>query len=465
MKSKTLLLILLMSIRLFAQNNEVSSPFNADHWGVVLDHPDLNKVVLKKDILYLKDDKSSLHIDIYSPPQLKKGEKRPAIIFLNGIGDEPGLPPMKSWGIYKSWPKLMAAHGYIGISMETDGSRVQECFDRLFNYLAAQGAIHQIDVDRLGVYAASANTRASASYLMGENAYGGIKAAVFYYGSIPAGPFRKDLPVYFVISEGDAGNNYASLWPEVLKNNAPWTIKMATGLPHAFDAFSDNNEARKVIKETISFWKNQLDPIPDPSWPKSKIREIIEMQYWGDHAKIVSLMKAWLKENPDSKDVSAINLYANALMGINEFAEAEIFYKKSLAFNPSGYGTLLSLALISYILDKPADGEKYLAQYEAYVSPEQFTYFYIANYLYGIKKHEAAIPHYEKALTFEPHSAYLFYNLACCYALKGEKSKAFENLNQAVAQGFNTKQDYEKETKLDSLKTDSRWEELMKKLE
>jgi len=465
MKSKMLLLVFLMSTRLFAQNNEAFSPFNGDYWGVVLEHPDMKNVVLKKDILYLKDDKSSLHIDVYLPPHLKKREKRPAIIFLNGIGDEAGLPPMKSSEIYKSWPKLIAAHGYIGISMETDGSRVHECFDALFNYLAAQGALYHVDADRLGVYAASANTRASASYLMGKNAYSGIKAAVFFYGSIHEGPYRKDLPVFFVVSEGDAGNNYADLWPEVLKNNSPWTIKMASGLPHAFDAFSDNNEARKVVKETISFWKNQLDPIPNPSWPTSKIREIIEMQYWGDHAKIVSLMKAWLKENPDSKDISAISLYANSLMRTNEFAEAEIFFKKSLELNPTENGTLLGLALLSYILDKPVDGEKYLAQYEKRVPPEQFTYFYLANYLYDIKKHRAAIPHYEKALTFEPRSAYLFYNLACCYALTGEKSKAFENLNQAIAQGFNSKPDYEKETNLEPLKTDSRWEELMKKLE
>ena len=75
-------------------------------------------------------------------------------------------------------------------------------------------------------------------------------------------------------------HGYSDLWNEVLKNNAPWTIKMATGMPHAFDAYSDNDEARKVIKETISFWKNHLDPVPAPSWKYSKGRDVLGSSRW-----------------------------------------------------------------------------------------------------------------------------------------------------------------------------------------
>ena len=115
---------------------------------------------------------------------------------------------------------------------------------------------YNIDTKKLGVYAASANVTESLNYLMGTKVSAGIKAAVLYYGAPATGPFRKDLPVFFVISEGDVRPGaYGGLMNEVLKNNAPWTIKMGTGMPHAFDAFADNDNARKIIEETISFWK------------------------------------------------------------------------------------------------------------------------------------------------------------------------------------------------------------------
>ena len=74
---------------------------------------------------YLKDDRSTLGIDIYSPPGMKSGEKRPAVIFLNAIGDSPS-GKVKEWGIYSSWPRLIAANGMIGISMDADGSNLRQ---------------------------------------------------------------------------------------------------------------------------------------------------------------------------------------------------------------------------------------------------------------------------------------------------------------------------------------------------
>ena len=94
---------------------------------------------------------------------------------------------------------------------------------------------------------------------MKANAYKGIKAAVLYYGTAPAAPFRKDLPVLFFIAEGDVrGNAYQAIWADVLKNKAPWTITMGSYLPHAFDALTNNELARTAIKATISFWKNHI---------------------------------------------------------------------------------------------------------------------------------------------------------------------------------------------------------------
>ena len=64
----------------------------------------------------------------------------------------------------------MAAQGYIGISMESNGASIQESIGGLFKFLGDKGSVYQIDKDRLGVYAASANVSQSSRYLMGDAA-------------------------------------------------------------------------------------------------------------------------------------------------------------------------------------------------------------------------------------------------------------------------------------------------------
>jgi hypothetical protein len=210
----------------------------------------------------------------------------PAIVFLNAIGDNNPDFKVKDWAIYRSWPQLIAANKYVGISMECDGERVIESLKALFSFIEKEGAKYNIDANRLGVYAASANVTQSVNYLMSSDAYRGIKAAVLYYGRQPEGPFRKDLPVLFVIPEGDVRGGYTTFWNEILKNNAPWRLQMAPGLIHGFDSFNDNVTARIVLKETISFWKNHLDVIPPHSWPNSIGREALAAQYGGDTEKL-----------------------------------------------------------------------------------------------------------------------------------------------------------------------------------
>ena len=166
MKKITLfVLIFTFSINLFAQNNE-RSPLTPTLYGVVYDVPATKNVKVKTDVPY----SGNLTIDVYTPPDAKANEKLPAVIFLNAIGDAPNQPKVKSWEIYKSFPRLVAAHGMIGISMEMDGARIQESLLALFNFLEKDGAKHGIDASRLGVYAASANVTQSTIYLMGENA-------------------------------------------------------------------------------------------------------------------------------------------------------------------------------------------------------------------------------------------------------------------------------------------------------
>jgi hypothetical protein len=58
----------------------------------------------------------------------------------------------------------------------------------------------------------------------------------------------------------------------------------------------------------------------------------------------------------------------------------------------------------------------------------------------------------------------MYYNLACSYALENKPDGAFKFLDKALAHGYTSKQQYENDTDLVSLKTDKRWKDIVSRL-
>jgi len=445
----------------FSQPSNAPSPMDALQYGVVLDDPQMKNVQAQKDIIFLSDEKGTLKLDLYSLPGMQAGEKHPAIIFLNAIGERSGQRKVKSWGIYTSWPTLMAANGYIGISMEADASRINESIKAVFDFIDAKGSQYHIDKDKLGVYAASANVSGSVVYLMSDKVYKGIKAAVLYYGQAPAGPFRKDLPVLFVVSEGDVRpNSYNALWEQVLKNNAPWTIKMGAGMPHAFDAFADNDSARIIIKETISFWHNYLDPVPSPSFPHSTGRDVFGLLQM-NKPKALALLKTIVDENPN--DVQALKVYADVLSDNNDLAGAETAFKKVLVLNPKDPGTTINLAGLAYKQNRPEEAEKYIADVVNSGNMNRDLYTNIAFTLLVAGKDKESAMYYEKALAMEPRGID-YYNLACAYAKINDPGKALKALDNSLKYGYGSKQQIESDPDFKLIRSDNDYKAFMDKI-
>jgi hypothetical protein len=81
-----------------------------------------------------------------------------------------------------------------------------------------------------------------------------------------------------------------------------------------------------------------------------------------------------------------------------------------------------------------------------------------------MRKLKASDEYFEKAMAIFP-SSFPYYNRASTLARMGEKNKAFEALNKAVEYGgYSVKKDYENDANLESLKSDRRWQALVKKL-
>ena len=464
--------VVLFTTTTWAQNSATQpppSPLRPTQWGVVYDVPATRLVKVRTDIPYLRDARSTLTVDIYSPPDIKAGEKRPAVVFINAVGDR-GDNKVKNWEIYKSWPRLVAAHGLIGVSMDADGTRIQESVRGVFDFLTKQGGEFGIDGTRLGLYAASANVTGTTQYLASDTAAKGIRAAALYYGGVPTGNLRTDLPVLFIVAEGDAprmGQPLMALWQRVVETRAPWTLLFASNLPHAFDAFSDNDASRRILQQSIAFWKSHLEPVPQPTWQPSAARAVIEATYGSNTQRTADLLANWIKSNPT--DTVALAQYGRALVQLRRFDDATAAYEKALSLGDHDPGIYSGLGQIKFGQRQFEQAIPLLTRAIEAGLRNSLLYGQLASSQLHIGRNEEAIKSYEKA--FEagiPPGAntrgVAYYNLACGYARLGQKAKALDALASAVTEGFTDRNTYEKDEDLNSLRSEPKFQEILARL-
>lgn len=463
-------IILVSVLAAAAQTTPQRSQLDPAFWGVVLDDPVMKNVTVKRDITYLNTAAGDQTIDIYTPPGAKAGDKLPAVIFLNAIGDRPG-DKVKNWGIYSSWPRLIAAQNMIGISMDADGQRIQDSLKGLFDFLARDGARHGIDAERLGVYAASANVTQSSVYLMGENASKGIKAAALFYGGVPNLTYRKDLPVLFIVAEGDMaggiGQGVPGLWQKVTDARAPWTVVFASRMPHAFDAFEDTDESRQHLIQAITFWKTHLQPVPAPSWRPSQARAIVSSTYGNDYQKTADLLTKYTAENPN--DAQAFVMLGRSLQQMQRADDAAAAFNKALAIDPVNMRAHGGLGQIRTSQKRFEEAVTHLIKAIDGGFRNSQTYGQLAFAQMGLNRNEDAIKSYENAFSIGiPPGAntrgVAYYNMACAYARLKQADKAFEMLGKAVDEGFNRRAGFETDEDLAPLRSDPRFAALLKRL-
>jgi beta-lactamase regulating signal transducer with metallopeptidase domain/tetratricopeptide (TPR) repeat protein len=83
---------------------------------------------------------------------------------------------------------------------------------------------------------------------------------------------------------------------------------------------------------------------------------------------------------------------------------------------------------------------------------------------HGDERYDEAIEAFRKAIDAGYREDAASYNIACGYALKGDRDKAFEWLKKASEAGFDVGSYLERDDDLDNLKSDPRWREIKKSL-
>ena len=228
-------------------------------------------------------------------------------------------------------------------------------------------------------------------------------------------------------------------------------------MPHAFDAYLDNDEARKIVKETISFWKNNLDPVPPPSWKYSKARDVfgsIQM----DQPRAMQLLKSLVDENP--QDVGALLFYANELRRQKKIDEAADVYNRVLKEDPNNMETLTSLAVLRYMQDKSKDAESYVARAISTGKISRDDYARMGFFLLTADKNKEAALYYEKAIVAGA-DGFDHYNLACAYAKMNDIDNAVRALSESVKVGYGSRSQVDNDHDFDNIRTSDKFKQLL----
>jgi dienelactone hydrolase len=366
-KSAAIAVFLLSALSAFGAT---APPFRPEHevtaQQLVYQVPGMEKVLVLKNVAYKKTDSGELKLDLYYPPDFRKGSELPTVVFINGVGDQAGSK-LKEWGPYRSWGALVAASGWVGVTFEARGPYNQSRPDiaDLFRFLHSDGARLGVDVNRIAAWVCSGNVFSGLPVLM-EEKIPGLVCAVVYYGSAPLTRIRGDLPVLIVRAGRDnreLNQSIDRLVGMAVASGAPWTLVNAPGSHHAFDVLDETEESRRIVRQTIEFFRNFLAPAAAPTAPASLARKALGHWFAHEYAEAAAAYGEYVKTHPEDE-------VAHLRLGLSQahaqkFDEAEANLKKAVSLGANRPGDLYNVGVGYALMGK---GEKALDFLERAVS-------------------------------------------------------------------------------------------------
>jgi acetyl esterase/lipase len=254
----------------------------------------LDKVKVRSNLKYTTVDDPNLLMDVYTPPNLAKGEKLPAVIFVHGgAGSE---FTAKDWGIYTSWGRLIGASGLAAVTfthrLAPQKRSLEDAAGDLaaaINYVRSNADSLNINKDRLCLAAFSAGGALLAPAIRDKPEY--IRCLVDFYAFLDvqqsgnlfiANESKEDLQKYSPINYlgndadriapifiGRAGRDQVPTMDdsidrfirEALAKNVALTVANHPTGVHGFDNQNDDERSREIIKMAINFMKEHLRPL------------------------------------------------------------------------------------------------------------------------------------------------------------------------------------------------------------
>jgi len=267
--------------------------------AVVYDVPGMDKVQVRRDIVYKTVDasggKTDLKLDLYLPAAPKKGQVFPAVILISGGGVEGGDHDWRNAGVYKSYGRILAASGFAGISFNKRYARGPagtlngiEDFHDLVGYIRQHAVELSLDKDHVAFWGFSAGGFLLAPVLGEAASYSHAVICFYCISDIEQDTWagvegvtdenrararaaassleqiRKGGHPFPPIFVGRAGwdspglNSTIDRFVEALAKNAMIEeMNQPTGR-HGFDIVDSNDRSREIIRRALEFLRIRL---------------------------------------------------------------------------------------------------------------------------------------------------------------------------------------------------------------
>lgn len=245
-----------------------------------------DRVAVQADIQFRGSDASPLPMDVYLPPDMKNGDRRPAVVIVEGYPD-PGFEKMfgmkfKQIAAISSWGRLIAASGLVAVAYANREPIAD--LDAVLDHVEKNVSSLGIDGARIGLWASSGHAPLALSAMMRRRELkcaallypytldldGGTglanAAKMFRFVNPAAGKTVEDLPAGTPLLIARAGKDEMPGLTEALDRfvakalarNLPISlVNQPEGL-HAFDLYQDSAMSREVVKNVLAFLRSHL---------------------------------------------------------------------------------------------------------------------------------------------------------------------------------------------------------------
>ena len=269
---------------------------------VVYTLPGMDKVVVKSGLKYTDAGEPHLLMDVYAPPRLGKNERRPAVLFIHG--SVPPGSPAKDMGVFRSWGRLAAASGMVGVTfthrLGYPNPRLAEAesdVSAAVNYVRANADALRVDGERicLAAYSGGGPLLGAAMRerpphvrcLVAFYAFMDIRQSELHQGHYSPDALAKFSPITYLGS--DAGriapvfiaragldeiptlnDSIDRFTREAISGNAAVTVVNHPRGVHGFDVLTDDGRSREIIRGALAFMKTHLgiaEPGDGPARP------------------------------------------------------------------------------------------------------------------------------------------------------------------------------------------------------
>jgi Flp pilus assembly protein TadD len=482
-----------------AEPHRVRAEHDLLSYGVVETTKATERVRVVHDLPFKTVADRVLGMDVSYPPDVPTRTHRPAVVFVNGVGDRPGAAKLRTWGQYTSWPRLLAASGLIAVTFDARGEEANlEDVRDAFAYVRAHAAELSIDASRIGAWACSANVRSALALLTAADAPK-LQVAVLYYGAGEVAAVPAEPPVLLVRAGRDRpamNEQIDRLAAQAVAANAPWTVINLPGAHHGFDVLDDNDESRVAIRRTIAFLTDRLDPQPSLARAATPAREALVHFFAGEWAEAETLYTSYVASHPD--DADALVLLGNAQVELKKYDAASPNLRRAIELDPSigeAWAMLGRIAveeknymqatdLLTKAIERmPDDAESHRQLGKARLAqgdPSQavavleravelapgngWAWNDLAHAYLAAKRPGEAASSFERVLVYAPTNPVLLYNTACAYALSGNADKAIEMLDRSIQGGFRDRGGMSADPDLASVRSDPRFAGLLARI-